>query len=69
MRNIVNWYLDLPKFLGPLQDWIEQANALPGSRRPAIASIKEFFGAPVVHIVKKQLEALEAIRDSPSPFF
>ena len=67
MRNIVIWFLVLPMFLGPLQDWIEQAYALPGSRRPAIASIKEFFGAPVVHIVKKQLEALEAIRETLPP--
>ena len=67
MRNIVNWYLDLPKFLGTLQEWIEQANALPGSRRPAIASIREFFGPPVIHTVKKQIDALEAIRTSLPP--
>lgn len=62
MKTIANWYLDLPKFTGALKEWIEEANSRPGSRRPAISSIKEFFAEPIVYVVKKHIEELLAVQ-------
>jgi methionyl-tRNA synthetase len=62
LRQVTNWCVDLPALQAPLTDWIDAAAEQPGARSYMVATTREFFQAPIVHVVKKQLETLEALR-------
>ncbi len=68
LRAASNWYLDLPAFRDGLAVWLEDANRAPGSRKYTISALREFFGEPDIHIVKKHAEAAEAVRGEMPPF-
>jgi len=67
MRDVTNWYLDLEKFRSELEKWLEDASQIPGSRKFAVESIREFFERPTIHVTRDQLESLAAIADRLPP--
>ncbi|MCB9781069.1 MAG: class I tRNA ligase family protein [Alphaproteobacteria bacterium] len=67
LRDTSNWYLDLPKFKAALEAWADDLDGRRGSRRFAIAAIREFFGEPDVHIVERHADDLSAVRDQLPP--
>jgi methionyl-tRNA synthetase len=62
MRDVTNWFVDLPKFKKLLEEWIEDVKKTPGARNFAINYIKEFFEPPVIYVKKDQAEALDAVK-------
>jgi len=64
LRKVANWTLDLPSFRAELERWLEQAAATPGSRKYTLATLREFFGEPDLHVVQRHSEQLEAVRPS-----
>ena len=67
LREVANWYINLPNFSVELEKWIEKLQALPETRRFVISYIKEFFHPPVIHVPKKQLEDLQEILPTLPP--
>lgn len=61
MREIANWYLDLPQFKEELEAWVESLEATPGFRRMIISSIKEFLAPPILYIKQDEEEKLQPI--------
>ncbi len=62
MRDVTNWYLNLPKFRDILSAWLEEVKTSNQWRSFVISSIQEYFEPPIIHVPIKQLEELEAIR-------
>ena len=63
MRDVTNWYLNLPVFREQIEEWLKNERKVPGCRHYVISYMLEFFEPPIIHITKKQLEALEEVRD------
>ncbi len=63
MRDVTNWFLDLPKF-GPLINKWSQ-NLLNGtkSRKFYVRNIDEFLEPPIIHVKRDQLEDYESIKE------
>ncbi|MDR2586695.1 MAG: class I tRNA ligase family protein [Coriobacteriales bacterium] len=50
MRDVVNWYFDLPAFRGLLKDYVAALNA-EGRTRPVVSNtIDEFLVAPIIYV-------------------
>lgn len=67
LRDTSNWYLDLPSFKAELESWADDLDRRRGSRKFAMAAIREFFGAPDVHVVGRHADDLEALRPRLPP--
>ncbi len=63
MRDVINWYLDLPKFREALEPWLCNAHRKPSCRQYMISYIQEFFEPPTIHVTKDQFEAVTEIAD------
>lgn len=62
MRDVTNWYIDLTKFHGLMEDFVETISHKE-SVRPLVANtIKEFMTAPMVYVKNEFLEEYEAIK-------
>lgn len=62
MRDVTNWYIDLTKFHGLMEDFVENISHKE-SVRPLVANtIKEFMTAPMVYVKNEFLEEYEAIK-------
>ena len=60
LKEIVNWYFDLPRCLGLMNDWVsylEKTEARPFF----IKEIKEFLKKPEIYIKKDQMQSYEEI--------
>ena len=64
LKEVANWYINLPNFSAALEKWIDGLQVLPETRRFVISYIKEFFHPPIIHVPKKQLEELQEIRSN-----
>ena len=62
LRPVQNWYLSLPDFLPQLKKWVADIKEIPHTRRFFLTTLEEFLEDPVVHVLKKFEEELEAIR-------
>lgn len=61
MREVSNWYIDLPEFKDELVKWSDTLQQIPGFRRFVISSIKEFLEPPVLYVKQEFEEELEKI--------
>jgi methionyl-tRNA synthetase len=61
LRSIDNWYIDLAAFSTELNEWVGTIESNRRHRKFVVSSIKEFFLPPIVHVVKKFSEELDAI--------
>lgn len=68
LRDVENWYLDLPKFHAPLTTWVDSLAALPGFRPFVVSGIREFLEPPAVYLKPDQAETLATLRDALPPF-
>ncbi|MDC7220108.1 MAG: class I tRNA ligase family protein [Spirochaetales bacterium] len=62
MREVSNWYIDLPEFRKELTAWADSLSDIPGYRRNVISTIKEFLEPPVVYIKKDFEEELAGLK-------
>jgi methionyl-tRNA synthetase len=61
MRDVTNWYLDLPSFAPLLEPWIRDLEE-SGACRPSVTSaMLEYFRPPTLHVTKDQSEAVDAL--------
>ncbi|MFP4365427.1 MAG: class I tRNA ligase family protein [Spirochaetia bacterium] len=63
MREVSNWYIDLPEFQEQLDQWAESLEDVPGYRPFIIAAIKEFLEPPTIYVKSDEAEKLEAVRE------
>lgn len=63
MKDVSNWYFNLPGFKDSLKQWIDSSAALPGCRDFVIKSFYEFLEPPALYVKKNQLELLESIEN------
>ena len=63
MREVTNWYLNLPALRAVLEQWVESLKQGPDSRLFAVRVIEEYFQAPVIHVTKEQMEELDKVLD------
>ena len=66
LKEIANWYFDLPKTLPLLEEWLEDAKK-KGGREFYIKEINEFLKAPEIYIKKDQRDALNDVIDILPP--
>jgi methionyl-tRNA synthetase len=67
LRDVTNWCVRLPAMHEALTAWLDGVAEGDAPRTYMLTSIREFLREPVVHVVKKHLEALEAIRPEMPP--
>ena len=67
LKATTNWYLQLPEFAGALNTWVEQSVRQPGNRKFVTSIVQEFLEQPVIHVVKKQEEELQALLSELPP--
>ena len=63
MRDVTNWYLNLPAFRDLLGPWVEGLAEAGHWRRIVVTSMKEHFEPPTIHVTRDQLEGLDEIAD------
>ena len=67
LRSVSNWYIKLPELRAELQAWLDGLAADRSSRKYTLATLREFFGEPDLHVVKRHIEALQELRPSLPP--
>ncbi len=61
LKEITNWYFDMPKYLDLLNDWLELEEKT--ELRPFVAKeLKEFLKKPEIYIKKDQIDKFEEVR-------
>jgi methionyl-tRNA synthetase len=68
LREVENWYLDLPKFHGLLSAWIDELAKLEGYRPFVVSGIREFLEPPAIYLKAELQESLEGLRAQLPPF-
>lgn len=68
MRDVTNWFIDLPEFKEHLQAWSK--TLLNGSKARAqnVKTLGEFFEPPIIHVKKDQLPKLDEVRSELPSF-
>ncbi len=61
MRDVTNWYLKLPKMRNVLKNWFDRMEESGEWRRTVLASLREFFEPPIIHITRDQIESLDEV--------
>lgn len=67
MRDVTNWYFDLPAFRALLSEWTEQLRETPGFRNFIITTVEEFLKPPVIYVKNEEREVYESLKDSMPP--
>ena len=67
MREVTNWYFDLPKFRALLSEWTGQLKEIPGFRRFIVSTIEEFLKTPVIYVKNEAMEIYESVKDTLPP--
>lgn len=63
MREVQNWYFDLPLFASVVRDYVDMMEKDPQIRPVVTKTIKEFLVPPIIYIKVELREAYEAIAD------
>ncbi|MBN2628757.1 MAG: class I tRNA ligase family protein [Spirochaetales bacterium] len=61
MREVSNWYIDLPAFRKELTAWADSLGDIPGYRRNVISTVKEFLEPPVLYVMQDFEEELNRV--------
>jgi methionyl-tRNA synthetase len=67
MRDVTNWYLDLPRFHKELKAWTDTLPQIPGSRQLLTGAILEFLEPPTIYVKQDNLELLEEVAHALPP--
>jgi methionyl-tRNA synthetase len=67
MRDVTNWYIDLPSFRAQYSEWLAKLAEVPGFRPFITAAIQEFLEPPTIYVKQEFAEALEAERPKLPP--
>ncbi|NRA66777.1 MAG: class I tRNA ligase family protein [Pseudobacteriovorax sp.] len=62
MRDVTNWFIDLPSFLQPLEEWVKRLDNGTKGRSFYLRNISEFFEPPIVHVKRDQEEKIDEIK-------
>ena len=63
MREVKNWYFDLPGFANVVRDYVSQMKNDPQIRPVVTKTIKEFLVPPIIYIKVELYDAYKAIAD------
>lgn len=63
MRDVTNWYFDLPKFRELLSQWSQKLDKTTGFRKFIVKTIDEFLKTPVIYVKNESMEIYENIKD------
>lgn len=63
MKDVYNWYFDLPAFNALLKEYAERISKQKNVRPLVTKTISEFLNDPVIHIKNELLEKYEAVKD------
>jgi len=61
LKQVSNWYVDVPKFRTLLESWVGKIEESSQGRPFAVKSIREFLEPPVVFVKKDDLESVNEI--------
>lgn len=61
MRDVTNWYIDLPRWKPMIEEWTGRIEKDPATRPFVTAAIREFLGQPLIYVKLDQGEALEPL--------
>ncbi len=64
LKQVSNWYVDVPKFRTLLEGWLGEIEESPQGRPFAVKAIREFFEPPIVFVKKDDLESVNKILGS-----
>lgn len=64
MRDVENWYFDLPSYGGLLKEYAEKISKQKNVRKLVSSTISEFLAEPVIHIKNELMEKYSAVKDS-----
>ncbi len=67
MRDVTNWYIDLPSFKEEFDEWIKDLESNPAVRPFITSTIKEFLALPVIYVKQEYEAELADIRPSLPP--
>ncbi|MCH5195654.1 MAG: class I tRNA ligase family protein [Oscillospiraceae bacterium] len=62
MKDVENWYFDLPSYSALLKEYSEQISKQKNVRKLVSSTISEFLAEPVIHIKNELLESYEKIK-------
>ncbi|MBK7141946.1 MAG: class I tRNA ligase family protein [bacterium] len=68
LKQVSNWYVDVPKFRTLLEGWLADVEASPQARPFAVKAIREFLEPPVIFVKKDDLESVIEILGSDYGF-
>ena len=63
MRDVTNWYIDLTKFHGLMEDFVEDISSREDVRPLVANTIKEFMSAPMVYVKNEFFNDYEAVKN------
>lgn len=64
MKEVVNWYFNLPEFNGHLTEYVDRIRRQKNVRPLVVKTIDEFLKPPVIYIKKDFLEQYESVKAS-----
>ena len=64
MKDVVNWYFNLPEFNDHLKEYVEKIKRQKNVRPLVVKTIDEFLKPPVIYIKKDFLEQYESLKAS-----
>jgi methionyl-tRNA synthetase len=64
LKQVSNWYVDVPKFRTLLEGWVSKIEESSQGRPFAVKAIREFLEPPVVFVKKDDLESVKEILGS-----
>jgi methionyl-tRNA synthetase len=67
MRDVTNWYVDVPAVREQLGEWVERIRDSGAWRPFAVSSLAEYFEPPTIHITRDQAESLETVSGQLPP--
>ncbi len=62
MKDVENWYFDLPSYSALLKEYAQQISKQKNVRKLVSSTISEFLADPVIHIKNELLENYNAVR-------
>ncbi len=68
LKEVSNWYVDVPKFRPLLEEWLRNVEESPHGRPFAVKAISEFFEPPIIFVKKDDMESVSGILGTNHPF-